>query len=61
MEIYDVSGRLIRELNNPESILSEDIAWIREDQMGCSVPAGIYFIRITLDSRTETGKVILLR
>lgn len=59
--IYDISGRLIREWNNPDFLLSEGIAWNGEDQTGGSVPAGIYFVRVTLDNCTKTEKVLFLR
>jgi hypothetical protein len=62
LQIYDVSGRLIRrvcsEMCNPGHHVS---VWDATDDTGKSVPVGIYFARFTTSDYESIKKLILLR
>jgi hypothetical protein len=65
MSIYDASGRLVRSfpiinLCNPnKSVVS--VYWDGTDNAGNHLPAGVYFIRLSSATNTQTTPVILLR
>ena len=37
------------------------VSWDGRDESGRDVPAGLYFVRVTRDGRTQTEKVVLLK
>lgn len=53
--IYDVQGRVIREVTGPE------FCWNGTDEHGHKLPAGVYLIRAWGDRQAVTGEVRLLR
>lgn len=62
LEVYDTAGKIIKILVNeqkPPGIYS--IAWDGKDEAGKKLPNGIYYIRLIVNSFTETQKVILVR
>lgn len=63
LEIYDVSGRMVKSFNLTSNILSlaSAVSWSGTDQLDRPVPAGIYFVRLTTPGQTYTEKVILLK
>ncbi|MEO0227929.1 MAG: T9SS type A sorting domain-containing protein [candidate division WOR-3 bacterium] len=58
IKIYDVSGRLIEQFNNP----SEKIIWNGRDEYGRKVAPGVYFLRVDISDtkQTFTHKLIKL-
>lgn len=67
LEIYDMSGRLIRRWNYSTVGQSNHVIWDGTDEQGNEVQNGIYFVRLVSDTVEETGeyqsanKLVLLR
>ena len=60
--VYDLRGRLVRELLRTELPAGDHVAtWDRRDDQGRRAPAGVYLVRVTAGSRTETLKVTAVR
>jgi len=60
--VYDVSGRVIRELDRGVRTAGEhEVVWDGRDGRGREVPSGIYFYRLTTPSGTAEGKAVVLR
>jgi hypothetical protein len=62
LSIYDVSGRRVRTLvEGPASGGVHQVLWCGEDDRGYEVAKGVYFYRLTVETATATGKIVLLR
>ncbi|MFO7915783.1 MAG: T9SS type A sorting domain-containing protein [Candidatus Krumholzibacteriales bacterium] len=62
IDIYDVNGRLVRNLlNERRSGGRHSIQWNGLNNSDSTVPSGIYFYRITAGNFNATRKMILLR
>ncbi len=69
LNIYDVTGRLVKHFSLPTSDfpLPTSIVWHGEDNKGRQVSCGVYFIRLVIDAvggtedYKKTKKVILLK
>lgn len=62
IQLYDISGRLIRKYSANEIQIEYNIASIKIiDGIDDSLPSGIYFLRINFDDRTIIKKVILIK
>jgi hypothetical protein len=67
LKIYDVTGRLVKSFDNKTIRLSDYITWNGTDDIGRSVPQGIYFVHFMTGSvgeavmYEETEKVIFLK
>jgi len=62
MAVCDVTGRLVRNLYS--GILSPGthvLPWDRKDGSGRSVPAGIYWIRVTTGVGSRSERLVVLR
>jgi len=60
--IYDVAGRLVRDLVSEQMPAGDAIArWDGIDGAGRRVASGIYFARLDIDGRTACGKLVALR
>jgi len=60
--IYDAKGQLISELQNGNQIAGvHEELWDGTNQLGKEVSAGIYFVRLLLDGRPITQKLVLLK
>ena len=62
IEVFDVRGRLVRELLNrslPAGVHS--IGWDARDRSGNLVGSGIYFYRLTANGHSEAKKMVLLK
>ncbi len=46
IKIYDVSGRVVKSFNLESCIMNHEssITWFGDDNLGCELPAGVYFI-----------------
>lgn len=62
IQVFNVSGSLVRTLTPPSSPLSplSSLYWDRRDQQGWFVPAGAYFIRAVSPPGSLTRKLVLL-
>jgi hypothetical protein len=60
--IYDLSGRRIRLLvDEPQSGGVYNLLWNGTDQSGITLPAGIYFYRLSLGEEVVSRQVLLVR
>jgi hypothetical protein len=60
IEVYDATGRLVRQWDYPTTKLSDHVIWDRKDNLGRIMPAGIYLIKIEDNTTSVTKKVIIL-
>ena len=57
VQIYDLSGRLMRELiNEPLSTGLHTVPWTGVDTFGALVPPGVYLLRIAIDTDSDSVK-----
>ncbi|MBA7714582.1 hypothetical protein ES703_123608 [subsurface metagenome] len=61
LKIYDASGRLVRQFDYPTIRQSDHIIWIGTDDIGNSLPAGVYFIHISHQQEFRSIPVVLLK
>jgi len=62
LAIYDVSGRLVRQLVDGEMSGGEHAAsWDGKDASGADAASGIYFCRLNAMATTQTGRMALVR
>jgi hypothetical protein len=62
LKVYDISGRLVRELDRGERPAGVHvIEWDGRNGAGLSVPGGVYLYRSDTGSYTRTRSVVLLR
>lgn len=63
LDIYDVSGRLVRSLIPGEELVEGDhrIAWDGTNEQGLRVPSGVYFYRLKTGSYEETRRMALVK
>jgi hypothetical protein len=62
LSIFDVRGRLLRELVNERQTLGEHrISWDRTDEGGSRVSSGVYFVRLKTNTATRTNRIVLIR
>jgi len=60
LNIYDVTGKLVRQFDNPAIRRSDYIVWNGFDEKGKAVPSGIYFVELSTDKTSTIGKLILV-
>jgi flagellar hook assembly protein FlgD len=56
IEIYDVSGRLVKSFDHESTI-----RWDGTDQSNRQLGSGVYFVKLTSGEFEETRKVLLVR
>jgi flagellar hook assembly protein FlgD len=64
IKIYDVSGRMVRNLVNRRFEPGEhEVAWDRLDSSGRSVSRGLYFTQVSFDSQgfAATRKLMMIK
>jgi hypothetical protein len=63
LEIYDVTGRLVKSLNHESRIMDLEslVIWDGTDLLGRVVPQGVYFVSLNTTHTRITTKIILLR
>ena len=61
--VYDLQGRMVREIAPSEMLPAgrHNIVWDGRNLTGNAVPEGIYIVRVSIDERIVTGKLLLLR
>jgi len=60
MKVYDITGRLVRQLNNPTIQPSNQIVWDGTDNSGRRVSSGTYIVRIATDHDIVNRAVVLI-
>lgn len=62
VDIYDASGRRVRELfRGSQTLGGHMLPWDGRDDRGQEVPDGTYFLRLASDSGTSSQKVVVLK
>jgi len=63
LEIYDVSGTLVRSFNLESSTINQGtaISWSGEDNAGRKLPGGVYFVKFRAGDYRVTEKLLLVR
>jgi hypothetical protein len=62
LAIFDASGRRVRTLlDGPLAAGPQTVTWTGHDDQGRVAPAGIFFIRLSADSRIAVRKLLLIR
>ena len=63
LNVYDVSGRMVRRLYERSSAMpgSYSMTWDGRDDAGRPVPGGMYFYRLDTDRGSETARVVKLQ
>jgi len=63
LNIYDASGRLVKNFNLKSEIsnLQSEVSWNGVDDAGQKLPSGVYFCRLDTGEFSEVQKVILLK
>ncbi|KPK64692.1 hypothetical protein AMJ83_00375 [candidate division WOR_3 bacterium SM23_42] len=62
LKIFDISGRLVKNLSQQLSAIGDQLSvmWNGTDGQGRRLPAGIYFVRLNTENHAETQKIILV-
>jgi photosystem II stability/assembly factor-like uncharacterized protein len=60
MQIYDVTGRLMRQFDNQTIRLSDHITWDGTDNTGKKVPSGIYLITVESENYRDYTKIVFI-
>jgi len=64
LTICNITGRVVRTFSlnqcNPNNS-TESVYWDGTDGLGCNLPAGVYFVRLTTPGQSYTKKAVLLR
>ena len=60
IRVYDVTGKVVRNLHSGELSGSGSVYWDGTDDAGAELAGGLYFIRIASPGFTKTAKVALL-
>jgi hypothetical protein len=62
LEIFDVTGRLVRTLaDGVREAGQHTLRWDGVDENGRRVPSGVYFVRLSAETRTMDRRLVLLR
>ena len=61
MKIYDITGKLVKVILPTTYSLLPTVVWDGTDQTNCSVPMGIYFIRVEVDGQPVMKKIVKTR
>jgi len=60
LKIYDITGRLVKQLNNPTIQPSNSIVWDGRDDHGNNLSSGTYIIRIETENDIIDKAVVLI-
>ncbi|MEO0205411.1 MAG: M14 family zinc carboxypeptidase [candidate division WOR-3 bacterium] len=63
IKIYDITGRVVKSFNHESCILNHasGIIWAGDDDTGCKLPTGVYFVCLQSGELELIQKAILLR
>ena len=61
LQIYDVTGRKVREISLLPFNFSLGATWDGKDDHGRRLPSGIYYCRLSQGNRTETRKILFVK
>ena len=58
--IYDVAGRVVRDLLDARIGTIREVTWDGRDDEGTHVPAGIYYYRLQVDREVVSRSIVRL-
>jgi hypothetical protein len=61
LNIYDISGRRVRDFILYPSSFILDVTWDGRDENGCLLPSGVYYVRLKGNGISLTKKVMKIR
>lgn len=62
LKIYDISGRLVRELDRGEKPAGEhSLSWDCKDGSGKKTPGGVYFLHLETKNSVQTRRFVVIR
>ena len=62
LDVYDVSGRIVRNLVSGEQLSgTHSVTWAGDDSNGSPVPGGIYLLRLTSGGETAVRSCVVIR
>lgn len=62
MAIFDINGRQVKSLaRGRHAAGSHRLTWDRRDASGATVPAGVYFARLTDEAGSATSRIVAIR
>lgn len=62
LDVYDVSGRLVRNLVSGEQLSgTHAVTWAGDDSNGSPIPGGIYLLRLTSGGETAVRSCVIIR
>ena len=61
LQIYDLSGGLVKTLFTDNYPLTTAMIWDGRDGFGTEVPSGVYFLKLRADDNSATEKLLLIR
>jgi len=61
LKVYDISGRLVRDLSSLVTRSTSLVTWDGSDANGRAVSAGVYFVKLTAGEKEVVEKAVLLR
>jgi hypothetical protein len=63
LSVYDITGRLVRDLSDRLSVISHlsSVIWDGRDELRRRVPAGVYFVKLATDDYQRVLKTVLLK
>ena len=62
LQVFDITGRLVRDLSQQSSVSGNQssVIWNGTDARGRKLPSGVYFVTLTTETLSETQKIILV-
>lgn len=62
LSIYDVSGRMVRELTSEDRVVGlHDVTWNGCDDHGRRMPVGVYFVRLSSNKFHASKQIVLIK
>ncbi|HQE95603.1 MAG TPA: FlgD immunoglobulin-like domain containing protein, partial [Candidatus Marinimicrobia bacterium] len=62
LAVYNLKGELVAELAHADfSAGQHTVAWDGRNRQGLSAPAGMYFTRLKVDSKTQVQKMLFVK
>ena len=64
LDVYDVSGRLVKCLSDGNEIKAPGnytVSWDGRDDLGRRLPSGVYFVKFAADNHQRVQKTVLLK
>ncbi|MBN2565982.1 MAG: T9SS type A sorting domain-containing protein [Candidatus Eisenbacteria bacterium] len=61
LEIYDISGRLVRSIGIPDREAAGTLVWDGRDDAGRDLPASVYFVRLRSGAHDARTRIVKMR